>query len=291
MRSLRLPAPRCPPLTPHSTWGARAAPETPHRQAGYVSLWYSCVVDYDATDMPENYDRGRRPPPGVLEMWVDRIALALADRRVSTIVDLGCGTGRFSGLLADRFQANVLAVDPSERMLAQASAKRNANVRCLRGSGEEIPCGDAGADLIFASMAFHHFRSPDAVAKECGRVLRPAGFVCIRNSVREQSSPYEAFFPNYRLALDDLPAGADIVGAFVRNGFALRRQEIVLHTMAGSLSELADKASFRADTTLVRLSDSDFEKGLANMRLAAKTQPGPATIGIGLFLFGRSDAQ
>ena len=143
---------------------------------------------------------------------------------------------------------------------------------------------DASADLIFASMAFHHFSSPQQTAKECWRVLRKGGAVCIRNSTRERSSPYEAYFPNYRSTLDKLPPAQDIIDAFTLNGFTLRRHEAVPHLMAKNVSDLAEKAAFRADTTLLRLSDRDFEQGLANMR-AARDEP--AMIDIDLFIFAR----
>jgi ubiquinone/menaquinone biosynthesis C-methylase UbiE len=244
-------------------------------------------MDYDQTNMPENYDRGRTPLHGVLDMWVQRIATALAGHDISTIVDLACGTGRFSEALANRFGANVVGVDPSERMLAQARAKPMSDrVTFVRGSGEEIPCPRASADLIFISMAFHHFRSPDQAAKECHRVLRDGGMVCIRNSTRERSSPYEPYFPNYRRALDGLPAAQEITGAFTRNDFELRLHEAVPHMMAKCVDDLADKAATRADSTLQRLTDADFETGLTKMRAAAGTR-GPAMIDIDLFVFAR----
>ena len=245
-------------------------------------------MDYDQTSMPENYDRGRKPADGMLEIWIDRVAAALADYDIPTIVDLGCGTGRFSEALAHRFNANVIGIDPSQKMLAQAKAKPvSERVKFMNGTGEKIPCADASADLIFASMAFHHFAAPRQVAKECRRVLREAGAVCIRNSTRERSSPYEPYFPNYRNALDTLPAAAEIVDAFAVNAFTLRRHEAVPHTMAKSVKDLAEKAAFRADTTLVRLSDEDFEQGLANMRSAARTPSEPVMIDIDLFVFAR----
>jgi ubiquinone/menaquinone biosynthesis C-methylase UbiE len=236
--------------------------------------------------MPEAYDRGRKPPEGVLEMWIDRIASALGRREVNAIVDLGCGTGRFTGALADAFSATVVGVDPSEKMLAQAKAKPMPDgVRFARGSGESIPCGDQTADLIFASMSFHHFAAPDQVARECRRVLRNGGVVCIRNSTRENGSPYELYFPNYRAALATLPKSDEIITAFPGCGFGLRHRATVPHTMAKTLHDLAEKAAYRADTTLLRLSDADFEHGLVNMRAAAKRQNAPVMIPIELFAF------
>lgn len=245
-------------------------------------------MDYDQTDMPENYDRGRRQPPGVLEMWMDRIAKAVEPTVVSSIIDLGCGTGRFSEALATQFDADVVGLDPSEKMLAQARAKATAaSVSFVRGSGESIPATDGSADLVFTSMAFHHFNSPDQVAKECRRVLRRGGVICVRNSLREYGSPYEAYFPNYTATLGKLPSRDAIVAPFERGGFRLIKHEAVAHKMAETLSELAVKAAFRADTTLQLLSGEDFAQGLNNIREEARTSREPVMIDIALFVFER----
>jgi ubiquinone/menaquinone biosynthesis C-methylase UbiE len=249
-------------------------------------------MDYDRTDMPENYDRGRTPPPGVMDMWMERIAAALGRHPISTIIDLGCGTGRFTDALAKRFGADVIGIDPSERMLAQARAKPvSAGVKFLKGSGEEIPCPTASADLVFSSMAFHHFHSPGQVAVECCRVLREAGLVCVRNSTRNGTSPYERYFPNYRRSLDKLPAAVEITSAFTESGFTQRSHEAVAHMMAVNARDLAEKAAVRADTTLQRLSDEDFHAGLESMRRLATNEHSPEMIDIDLFVFARSGAQ
>lgn len=245
-------------------------------------------MDYDQTSMPETYDRGRKQPDGVLEMWLDRIEAAVA-RKVSSIIDLGCGTGRFTEPLAKRFNAATIGVDPSSKMLTQARAKpASERVSYLLGAGEQIPAADESADLIFSSMAFHHFKSPPLVARECHRVLRETGAACIRNSTRENGSPYEAYFPNYSQTLTALPAAAEIIAAFTQSGFDLSVHETVAHKMADNVAELAEKASFRADSTLIRLSDNDFERGLANMRAAASAHNEPAMIDIDLFVFVKS---
>ena len=57
--------------------------------------------------------------------------------------------------------------------------------------------------------------------------------------------------------------------------------------MARDLNELADKASYRADSTLLRLSDDDFERGVAAIRDAARMGGDPVMLGIDLFVFAR----
>jgi ubiquinone/menaquinone biosynthesis C-methylase UbiE len=48
-------------------------------------------------------------------------------------------------------------------------------------------------DVVFMSMVYHHFADPVVVAKECRRVLRDGGYVCIRNSTGEAAFSSSAF--------------------------------------------------------------------------------------------------
>src|SRR5437762_2318619 len=109
-------------------------------------------MDYDTTDIPTAYDRGRDHGPGVLRLWMDVVSSCVGKRRVNTILDLGCGTGRFSEALAARFDAEVLGIDPSKKMLEQARRKgRDPRVRYERGRGKVIPLPDKSVDLIFTT--------------------------------------------------------------------------------------------------------------------------------------------
>lgn len=80
-------------------------------------------MDYDQTTIPAGYDRGRDHGPEVLDLWMNVIESRVGARSASIILDLGCGTGRFSGCLAIRFGARVVGIDPSEKMLQQARRK------------------------------------------------------------------------------------------------------------------------------------------------------------------------
>src|SRR5262249_4011596 len=156
--------------------------------------------------------------PGMLELWLDRIAARLKGGKIANIVDLGCGTGRFTAPLAERLKANAIGVDPSERMLDVARDKHHSDrVTFLTGSGEAIPLPDASADLVFISLAFHHFSDRAKAVSEMHRVLRPEGRVCLRNSTAEQRSPFAPFFPGYQEIADRvLPSAKQIQTAFER---------------------------------------------------------------------------
>jgi trans-aconitate methyltransferase len=80
--------------------------------------------------------------------WLSQALAASGDRAV----DLGCGSGRFTGLLADRYW-EVLAVDVSERQIQLAERRRSApNVRYdLRGLRDLTPERDGR--LILSSVS------------------------------------------------------------------------------------------------------------------------------------------
>jgi ubiquinone/menaquinone biosynthesis C-methylase UbiE len=84
-------------------------------------------MDYDQTEIPAAYDLGRDHGPAVTALWMAEISRRVADRPIRTILDLGCGTGRFSNALATRFHARLIGIDPSSKMLAQARSKVPSN--------------------------------------------------------------------------------------------------------------------------------------------------------------------
>jgi ubiquinone/menaquinone biosynthesis C-methylase UbiE len=70
-------------------------------------------MDYDKSDIASIYDDARALAPEVLRQWLGVLSAHLAGRVVSLIIDLGCGTGRFTEPLAEYFSAQVIGIDPS----------------------------------------------------------------------------------------------------------------------------------------------------------------------------------
>jgi ubiquinone/menaquinone biosynthesis C-methylase UbiE len=245
------------------------------------------AVDYNQAGMGRLYDRARNYRPEVMASWLRPIAACVPAAR--DILDLGCGTGRFTQALADLYAARVTGIDPSPAMLAQAAEKpTSSNVRFVCAAAEAIPAPEASFDLVFSSMAFHHFADRDAAARECCRVLRPGGFVLIRNATREKTrySPYARFFRGFVAIVDaKLPAQADIADVFTRAGFALRAHVPIWHAMAARWEELADKASLRADSLLAAVEDPAFEEGLQAMRTYASHADPGERIGLEIDLY------
>lgn len=248
-------------------------------------------MDYDRTAIPEVYAQARRLPPDALAVWRDAIREMLPPRgAIRCVIDLGCGTGRFTPLLADVYRAAVVGVDPSSRMLAQRDASAEEAAHSVLAHAEALPLRTAAADLVFLSMVYHHLEASLAVA-EISRVLRPSGHVILRNPTRETVDGYEylQFFPEAR-ALDvaRMPARDDLLSTFAARGFDCAGHRIVMHPYAASYSEYVTKVSRRGLSSLAAISDEAFARGLAAFeRHCRDAQDHPIYEPVEIFLFRR----
>lgn len=102
-----------------------------------------------------------------------------AELRGDLCVEVGCGPGRMTGYLAERFR-RVIAVDVSPAMLAQARASVDAaNVEFMAVSGERLDgVGDGVADTLLCYLVLQHLPRRRLILgylREFARVLAPGG--------------------------------------------------------------------------------------------------------------------
>jgi trans-aconitate 2-methyltransferase len=103
------------------------------------------------------------------------------DGRVESAVDLGCGTGEMTRLLAERWPgAVVLGVDNSPEMLAAARP------RAIPGRLSFEP-GDAGrfrpaapVDLLLSNAALHWVPRHDALVPRLAQAVAPGGVLAVQ---------------------------------------------------------------------------------------------------------------
>jgi ubiquinone/menaquinone biosynthesis C-methylase UbiE len=252
-----------------------------------VFSYHLDIMDYDSTDIPVGYDRGRDHGPEVLELWMNVVASRVGKQRLNTILDLGCGTGRFSESLAARFDTEVVGIDPSEKMLDQARRKlSDQRVRYQSGCAEAIPLPDDSVDLIFMSMSFHHFNDQTLAARECRRVLRNGGSALLRTGTRDHIPfyPYLGFFPKSQPIMEAcLPTAVFVREVFESAGFSTVSSEVVIQTIAPDYATYAETLAAGADSVLAQLSPTDFRNGIEAMR--AHGDDKPVSEPIDLFVF------
>ena len=246
-------------------------------------------MDYDRTAIPAGYDRGRCLSPDTVETWMETVARFLATRP-RTVLDLGCGTGRFSDPLAVRFAATVIALDPSAKMLAEAAGKpMHRAVRLVRAAGEAIPLAADTIDLIFTSMAYHHFRDAACVARECRRVCRKNAMAFVRTAARERIEDYAyvPFIPVTRsLLLSRMPSVEEIVHTFRSARFSVIFTGTIVQEIASTYREYADKLSAGGDSILASIPPDELNRGIeAIRRHAARVDSTPVTEPIDVLAF------
>jgi SAM-dependent methyltransferase len=112
----------------------------------------------------------------------------LGDVSGQRVLDLGCGDGQFTTLVASH-GATIVGLDISLDLLAIARSRLNADgyderVSELCGSAHAIPLPDASVDVVFGMAILHHL-DLSLTAREVHRVLRPGGRAIFKEPMRD----------------------------------------------------------------------------------------------------------
>ena len=133
--------------------------------------------------------------PDVGPFWADGVrdldtlleALDVRIEPTNVVLDLGCGVGRLTRVIAER-AARVCGVDVSSEMVALAR-QHNAglnNVEWIVGNGSDLePLPDQSFDLCLSHVVFQHIPDPAITlgyVREMGRVLRAGGLAAFQIS-------------------------------------------------------------------------------------------------------------
>jgi ubiquinone/menaquinone biosynthesis C-methylase UbiE len=114
-----------------------------------------------------------------------RVAAKLVDvaspRRGDSALDVGCGTGLVTQLLAERVGAkgSVVGIDLSARMLGLARQRARPNTTLLTMAAEHLVFRDRSFDLITYGQSLPYLVDPLASLEEAVRLLRPGGRVAL----------------------------------------------------------------------------------------------------------------
>jgi SAM-dependent methyltransferase len=231
-------------------------------------------MDYRAPGAAETYRRGRGLDTGTLALWRDVLRSLVPAGMVTLAADVGCGVGRFSGWLADVFEATVIAVEPSPAMLGAAPPA--PGVRYVAGAAEALPVRAGSLDLGFLSMVYHHLPEPAAAVAELHRALRPGGRVVVRTVTLETLEGYAflRFFPEAR-AVDErrIPSRAALRAVFGAGDFVETTHRTVEQLVAPGPDAYCARIRARALSSLQLIPDSAFARGLAALEAHGRTLP------------------
>nr|XP_033791440.1 putative methyltransferase DDB_G0268948 [Geotrypetes seraphini]XP_033791441.1 putative methyltransferase DDB_G0268948 [Geotrypetes seraphini] len=133
---------------------------------------------FDEKDHSSLYHKYMFPPPEDIQKMIFSYLKEKKCEPFDLAVDVGCGTGNSTQLLAPHFQ-KVVGVDESEAQLSVAKeVSMKPNISFCVSTAEALPFQDASVDLVTASVAAHWF-DVDKFVKEAIRVLKPNGCLAV----------------------------------------------------------------------------------------------------------------
>jgi SAM-dependent methyltransferase len=112
---------------------------------------------------------------------LDPVMLSLVgDVSGKRVLDLGCGEGRFSRLLAAR-GADAVGLDPVREMVGAAQGRDRQAGGHVQGVGERLPFRASAFDLVVSYLSLIDITDFGPAIREAARVLRPGGFFLVAN--------------------------------------------------------------------------------------------------------------
>ena len=135
--------------------------------------WNSRAEGYKLSNREELEDEHR------IFLWEQQFRRALNGRICRHVLDVGCGPGFFSVLLA-RLGYEVTAVDYTENMLAEArknAAHYGVDIDFRRMDAQKLDFEDGIFDLVISRNVLWNLEQPEQAYREWLRVLKPNGTV------------------------------------------------------------------------------------------------------------------
>jgi len=244
---------------------------------------------WSSPDVALAYREVRGVTDSVRRTWSAAFRAALPDARPRRSLDLGCGTGRFTALLAETFGGSVIGIDASVTMLHERPPAAGAPFTFAAGHATALPLRARTIDLALLSMVYHLLSPPDPVLVELRRVAAPDSVVVVRTPTRELMDrvSFLPCFPGAR-AIDEarMPSRAGLVEAFAHASFECQSHATIEQEFAASPAEALEKVRRRPFSTLQMISDAAFAEGVARYEAFCRgLPPAPLIEPLDLFVF------
>ena len=216
-----------------------------------------------------SYDQGRPLLEQYIDLWLGLVARLARMSEGARVLDLGCGTGRFSIPMATKLRFQVTGADSSKEMLDKAREKDSDKlVKWDLEDAQQLTYNNESFDVVFMSHLLHHVDNPLRALSECHRVLVTPGVICIRYGAIEQirGDVIHTFFPEV-LAIDEARGQTiTIVEQWLTEaGFhGIISEEIVQKTFETSTEQL-NTIKLKNTSVLTMISPEAFEKGIHSL--------------------------
>ncbi|MFC6769022.1 class I SAM-dependent methyltransferase [Natrinema soli] len=136
------------------------------------------------------------------EQWLSVLREWTGDEPLA-VLDIGCGTGVISLLLAE-LDHDVTGVDFAPEMLERAREKAERTSRSAdfyRGDAEALAVPDDALELVTARHLLWTLPNPETALEEWRRVVEPGGRILVIEGYWNHAEPWD----EYEAIHDDLP--------------------------------------------------------------------------------------
>lgn len=223
----------------------------------------------DYSQIAEVYDEVRGSDLPHVAWWQAKIAAEGGLGPGKRLIDLGCGTGRWTIPLVRRTGCEAVGVDSSPEMLQKAREKDSeGGVQWVEGDVERLGFEPGSFDCALMVLMMHHLKDHLASFRGVYRILRPGGAFLIRQGTVEQilSDPLHRFFPE-AVTLDRkrTPFRREIEWWLAEAGFdPVRADTFTQHTYATNMRML-EEFQKRVCSALRMIDEDAYKAGMARL--------------------------
>ncbi len=230
----------------------------------------------DYSKLAAAYDSSRLAIDFRADVWLNALLERMKIEDGGRVLEVGCGTGRWTLALADR--CRMVGMDPSRHMLAEAVGKPGAEaVDWVEGAAPYFPFADGVFSRVLFILVIHHIDDQDSALEETFRVLQPGGWVVIRTCGHDyiRQYPLGEYFPGYReVELHSFPEVGLLMERMRGIGFDPVDSVSVRQEVTYGVEDYLRRVRNRFISTLDRIGEENFRVGYE--RLCADLEGKPS---------------
>lgn len=186
--------------------------------------------------------------PGIVALHSKRYVFAGSWCEGAEVLDLGCGVGYGSALLADR-ALRVVGGDVDAETIAYARTRYGRpNVEFVVLDATSLPFDDMSFDAVCSFETIEHVDDPRALVSEAARALRPSGAFVVSTPHAERTN-HAPENPFHRVEFDRADFERVLRGAFEQVEMWGERR---MQTRAHRLFQRMDVLGLRRRSGLIR---------------------------------------
>jgi SAM-dependent methyltransferase len=225
-----------------------------------------------ASDLIEGTDT-----PTPISWWINKLIAAGDLGPGKRLLDLVCGTGYWTRLLAESSGCAAVGVEESPGLLAKAKEKDPQNrVSWLEADIYRPPVEKASFDCALVAGQLGRIDDPYVVFRAAYVALKPGGMLLIRQATLDQviDDPAHRFFPEVvTIALKRIPLPVEIGKLLGKAGFCDIASEAVRMRTRNTPQDCLLEAEARVRSLRPMISEEAMRRGLGELQAHIEASP------------------